>query len=83
MTFPLIYFSQVNARFQEEIEAKLGQNYLKNIPDSMMTKMRAKPLIFKDLFTGIPQPEVRIDRDISFAQLDGINLKLNEQIWQF
>ena len=74
---PLIHFSQINARFQEEIEAKLGQNYLKHISESIRAKMRPQPLIIKDLFTGIQQPEVRIDRGISFAQLDGINLQLN------
>ena len=74
---PLIHFSRVNLHWQQEIKAKLGRDYLQNIPESIKTKMRSKPLIIKDLFTGIPQPQVRIERGISFAQLDKISLKLN------
>ena len=74
---PLIRFNQVNHRFQAEMEAKLGQNYLQEIPDFIQLKMRSHPLIIQDLFTGIAQTQVRIDRGISFAQLDGVNLKVN------
>lgn len=74
---PLIQFAQVNTRFQKEIKERLGEDYLKNIPESLRKKMREKPLILADLFTGIRLTEVRIDRGISFAKLDGIKLKLN------
>ena len=74
---PVIQFPQVSARFQQEVEAKLGQDYLKYIPDARQAQMRPKPLILKDLFLGIPQPEVRIDRAIAFAQLDEVTLTLN------
>lgn len=75
--FPLIQFYRVNTRFQKEIEERLGEDYLKNIPESLTKKMRVKPLILTDLFTGIRLPKIRIDRGISFAKLDGIELKLN------
>ena len=74
---PLVQFAKVNARLKAEMEAQRGKNYLNFIPDSLKAKMRRKPLILTDLFRGIPLETVRIERGISFAQLDGIDLTLN------
>ncbi len=74
---PIIQFPQVNARFQTQMETGLGKNYLSKIPEAIQAQMRKKPLIVKDLFLGIPQPQVRIDRSIKVANLDGVTLTLN------
>lgn len=74
---PLLQFSAANAQISEEMETVLGQDYLNNIPQDLQAKMRSQPLVLTDVFRGIPQPEVRIQRDIIFASPDGVNLKLN------
>lgn len=74
---PLIQLPKVINDFEGKMEASLGINYLKIIPDSIKAKMRPSPLIFRDLFTGIVIPQVRITRGVTFAQPDDIELKLN------
>ncbi len=71
---PLIQLPAANAQFAAEMETVLGKDYLKNLPQ---TQMRSQPLVLKDVFRGIPQPEVRIKRGIIFASPDGVDLTLN------
>ena len=74
---PLIQFPAANARFQLEMENMLGKDYLQQIPPVLRAKMRPQPLVLADVFRGITLPEVRIERDIQFANPDGQQLKLN------
>ena len=74
---PLIQFPAANARFQLEMESMLGKDYLQQIPPVLRAKMRPQPLVLADVFRGITLPEVRIERDIQFANPDGQQLKLN------
>ncbi|HEY9770891.1 MAG TPA: alpha/beta hydrolase [Coleofasciculaceae cyanobacterium] len=74
---PLLQFPATNKRFATEIEKALGTDYLKNIPQALLAQMRSQPLAIADVFRGIPNPEVRINRGIIFASPDQIDLKLN------
>lgn len=74
---PLIQFPAANDRFQLEMESVLGKNYFQQIPPALRAKMRPQPLVLADVFRGITLPEVRIERDLQFANPDGQELKLN------
>lgn len=74
---PLIKLPATNARFSTKMVRVLGKDYLKNIPETSQAKMRPKPFVLKDVFRGIPQPKVRIQRGIVFASPDEVELKLN------
>ena len=74
---PLLSFSAVNQAFQAEIERVLGTNYLDSIPQTTRDRMRSQPLSLIDVFLGIPQSEIRINRGIIFASPDQTDLKLN------
>jgi acetyl esterase/lipase len=74
---PLLKFSAVQQQAQRSIVASLGQDYLNKIAPSVTTKLRSKPLIISDIWGGIPLSQVRIDRQIPFANPDGVNLSLN------
>lgn len=74
---PLIQLPAANAQFATEMEAVLGEDYLQSIPETLQNKMRPHSFILKDVFRGIRQPEVRIQRGIIFASPDEIDLKLN------
>ncbi|MDJ0692013.1 MAG: alpha/beta hydrolase [Xenococcaceae cyanobacterium MO_188.B32] len=74
---PLIQLPATNAQFATEMETVLGTDYLQNIPQTLQTQMRPQPFVLTDVFRGISQPEVRIQRGIVFASPDGVDLTLN------
>jgi acetyl esterase/lipase len=74
---PLLQFSATQQQAQRSIESSLGQNYLQNLPSALIAKMRSNPLILTDVWGGIASPQVRIDRQIPFANPDGVPLTLN------
>ena len=74
---PLIQFSSAQQQAERSIVASLGKNYLIDLPSALMTRMRSHPLIISDIWRGISSPKVRIDRDILFANPDGVPLSLN------
>jgi acetyl esterase/lipase len=74
---PLLQFSSAQQQAESSIESSLGQDYLQDLPLSITTKMRSQPLIFSDIWGGISSPKVRIDRNIPFANPDGVPLYLN------
>ncbi|WP_373546647.1 alpha/beta hydrolase [Chamaesiphon sp.] len=74
---PLIQFSSAQQQAQRSIVASLGQDYLNDLPPSLTDKMRSQPLIISDIWGGISSPKVRVDRDILFANPDGVPLTLN------
>ncbi len=74
---PLLKFSAAQQQAERSIVASLGQDYLNKIAPSLTTKIRSKPLIISDIWGGIPLSKVRIDRQIPFANPDGVNLSLN------
>jgi acetyl esterase/lipase len=74
---PLIQFAVVQQQAEQAISASLGRDYLNDLSPSLRAKMRSKPLILGDLWRGIPQPQVRIERNIPFVHPDGVPLSLN------
>lgn len=74
---PWLQLAATNQRFQAEITAVLGKDYLAKIPQTLRAKMRSQPFIWFDLIRGIQQPQIRIKRKIIFAQPENISLKLN------
>lgn len=74
---PLLQLPAANQRFAAKIEQVLGVDYLDRIPPELQKQMRSQPFAIADIFKGIPVPQVRSDRDITFASPDGEDLKLN------
>jgi acetyl esterase/lipase len=76
-SLPLLQFSLAQQQADRSIVASLGQDYLRAISPSLTTKMRSKPLIVSDVWSGIQLPEIRIDRHLPFANPNGVPLSLN------
>ena len=74
---PLIQFPAAIDRSQSTIEASLGRGYLGEIAPEITAKMRSQPLVIPDIWGKIPIPQVRVDRQIPFANPDGVPLYLN------
>jgi acetyl esterase/lipase len=76
-TLPLLQFSSAQQQAERSIVASFGHNYEIDLPPGLMTRMRSQPLVISDIWHGISSPKVRIDRNIIFANPDGIPLSLN------
>ena len=74
---PLSQLSTTNSQWATEMETGLGTDYLQHVPQNLQAQMRPQPFILADVFRGIRQKEVRIQRGIIFASPDGVDLKLN------
>lgn len=74
---PSIQFPAANAAIATQMQAVLGTNYLATVPQSDRAHLRPQPFILTDSFRGIPTGKVRLDRDIVFANPDGVSLKIN------
>jgi acetyl esterase/lipase len=74
---PLIQFPAARQQAQSAIESSLGRDYLGDLAPEIMAKMRSQPLIIADIWRKISIPQVRIDRQISFDNPDGVPLYLN------
>jgi acetyl esterase/lipase len=76
-SLPLLQFPSANARIANEMQTVLGKNYLTKVPQTAQVQMRRQPLLLADVFRGIPQAKIRIDRNIIFANPDNVKLTLN------
>lgn len=74
---PLSQLSKTNGQLATEMETSLGTNYLQHVPQGLQVQMRPQPFILVDVFRGIRQKKVRIQRGIIFARPDRVDLKLN------
>lgn len=74
---PLIQLPATQEHFATEMDAVLGQNYLKAVPQAIQDQMRPQPLSLTDIWGGIMPSEVRIERGIPFANPDGVELTFN------
>ncbi|MGI0483900.1 alpha/beta hydrolase fold domain-containing protein [Pantanalinema rosaneae CENA516] len=73
---PLMQFPTANARIATEMEAALGKSALTaTLPIPQV--MRSQPFVWADAFRGIHVPDVRIDRGMPFATVEGMDLTLN------
>jgi acetyl esterase/lipase len=75
-TLPLLQFPLAQQQAQQAIESNLGQDYLAKVSSSSIAKMQSHPLPLSSLWSSIPIPNVRIDRQIPFAEPDGVPLYL-------
>ncbi len=74
---PVSQLPKTNNQFATEMINSLGNGYLQKIPPDLHSKMRPQPFILPDVFRGIGQSAVRIERGITFASPDQVALKLN------
>ena len=74
---PLLHLPAVKRGFAAEMETVLGTDYLQDVPQTLQTQMRPQPFALVDVFRGIPEKEIRIERGIIFASPEGVDLKLN------
>jgi len=73
---PLLQFPAANARIAAAMEAEFGNAVLTATPP-IPHRLRPHPFVGLDAFRGIAVPNVRIDRGIPFATVEGVNLTLN------
>jgi acetyl esterase/lipase len=76
-SLPLLQLPAANTRFAAEMQARLGTDYLENIPTAVQAQMRPHPFVLADAFRGIATDTVRVSQGIPFAAPDGVTLKLN------
>lgn len=82
---PLLQFPAANAQIAAEMEAQLGKVALSTAPldatqfsqGGIVQGFRPRPFVWADAFRGIAVPDVRIDRHIPFAEVEGVQLTLN------
>ncbi len=81
LVFSLVPLGQVAAATttaNTQMTAVLGVDYLDPLPEEQQALMRPHPVVLAALWRGIPQPNgVRRDRNIPFAQPNGIPLTLD------
>ncbi len=73
---PLIQFPAANAHIAAEMETQLGKAVLTVAPP-IAQAVRSQPFVWADAFRGIRITDIRIDRGIPFATVDGVTLTLN------
>jgi acetyl esterase/lipase len=76
-SWPLLQFTGTQQQAEKSITNVLGRDYLQNVPPAISAQMRAQPLRIGDFWSGIPSPDVRIDRQIPFANPTGVSLTMN------
>jgi acetyl esterase/lipase len=74
---PLLQFSGIQKQSEQSMQTVLGHDYLQYIPSALRSQMRTQPLIWKDLWQDIANSPVRIERQIPFANPDGVSLTMN------
>ncbi len=74
---PVSQLPKTNEQFAAEMTTGLGKDYLQKIPPSLQAQMRPQPFVLPDVFRGIGNKEVRIQRGIIFASPEQVELKLN------
>lgn len=74
---PLLQLPMTVQQSRTAMQAKLGRNYLAQIPQSVQAQMRPQPFVLGDLFSGIPTPKVRHTSGIPFATPEGVPLSLD------
>lgn len=74
---PLWQFPAAQQQAERSTISSLGRDYLAKLPPALIANMRSQPLNIGDIWGGITIPPVRIDRQIPFANPDGVPLTLN------
>ena len=73
---PLLQFPSTSSRIAAAMEAEFGKAVLTTSPP-IPQAVRRHPLVWPDVFRGIRIQDVRVDRGIPFATVNGVNLTLN------
>jgi acetyl esterase/lipase len=74
---PLLQVSGAQKQAEQYMQAAAGSNYLQSISPALRDQLRSHPLVWQDLWRDITAAPVRIDRQIPFAQIAGVTLKMN------
>jgi acetyl esterase/lipase len=74
---PALQFSAAQQQAQRSMVASLGQDYLQNLSPALLDRMRSQPVNFADIWRGIADPPVRVDRQIPFSTTASVPLTLN------
>jgi acetyl esterase/lipase len=75
-SLPLIQLSATIHTAEIAMQQGLGLEYLSTIPANQKDQFRSYPFSFLDALRGIPQPKVRQQSSLSFAQPEGVPLSL-------
>ncbi len=76
-SLPLVRFPSATRRFEAEMTAVLGEDYLQHVPADAQRTMRPSPLIAMDLFRGVDPGAARVERGIAYAAPEGVPLMLD------
>jgi acetyl esterase/lipase len=74
---PLLRFSGSAARFDGAMRHVLGEQYLCAVPAKVRRAMRPHPLDPIELFRGLRPAGARITRGVTYAENDGVSLKMD------
>jgi acetyl esterase/lipase len=72
-----VRFPATSRNFDREMNRALGGDPLRNTPDSVRAKLRAHPLIIRELFAGIPLGGATVTRGIKVAAPAGVQLTVD------
>ncbi len=72
--WPMVRFPAVASRANNALTTTLGVDYLDSVPLQRQLRLRASPLIFADLFRGLPRDSVKETDNILFATVAKIPL---------
>lgn len=74
-SLPLLSLPATVQQADTSIKTALSNDYLKQIPVDLQSRMRRHAVVLADLLTGLPAPQVRHDRQ-SISATDGTPLRL-------
>jgi acetyl esterase/lipase len=75
-TIPLIQLPRTVTTSNKAMQAALGSGYMEKVPKDIQEQMRPRPFVLSEVFTGIPDHQVRQTSGINFATPDGVPLSL-------
>ena len=74
---PLLQFDGIARKAQREMQDAFGAAYETDSAPAAAAPHRAKPLMYRQLFTGLPSESARVVRDVSFATSGGETLTMD------
>lgn len=69
-----VRFPATARRFDREMTRALGGDPLRDVPDSVRARLRARPLVVSELVTGIPAGNATVTRGVHVAAPAGVQL---------
>jgi acetyl esterase/lipase len=72
--WPLVRFRSVAAHANQTLHRTLGEDYLDAVPFDRQLQLRPSPLVWSDVFRGIPSDSVLVSGNMIFATVEKVPL---------